>query len=145
MIMAEEFYPMPLFVKLFVADVSVSANWYRNALGFRSVYAAPGADGRQVINHLRLDPYQDLMLLGARMTGVPDVERGFVINLTYNHDMRALADRARASGAKVEGPMETLWNTVEVTVTDPDGFVLTFSQLLGARRKFSDFMAPSVG
>jgi len=40
--------------------------------------------------------------------------------------MRALADRARASGAKVEGPMETLWNTVEVTVTDPDGFVLTF-------------------
>jgi hypothetical protein len=96
MIMAEEFYPMPLFVKLFVADVSVSANWYRNALGFRSVYAAPGADGRQVINHLRLDPYQDLMLLGARMTGVPDVERGFVINLTYNHDMRALADRARA-------------------------------------------------
>lgn len=144
--MAEEFYPMPLFVKLFVRDVSVSADWYKNALGFRSVYAAPGADGRQAMNHLRLDRYQDLMLLAARkQTEVPAVEHGFVINLTYTGDMQALADRARASGAKVEGPIETLWNTVEVTATDPDGFVLTFSQLSDARRKFSDFMPPNVG
>ena len=38
---------------------------------------------------------------------VPAVERGFLINLRYDGDMQALANRARAAGAKVEGPVES--------------------------------------
>ena len=143
--MAEEFYPMPLFVKLFVRDVARSADWYREALGFRSVYAMPGSDGRQVMNHIRLDRYQDLMLLGGPPGRELAAERGFVINLTFTGDMQALAERARATGATVEGPVARPWNALEVTATDPDGFVLTFSQVIDASRKFSDVMPPSVG
>ncbi|MEN3334008.1 MAG: hypothetical protein V7641_3373 [Blastocatellia bacterium] len=142
--MAEEFYPMPLFVKLMVRDVARSAEWYAAALGFRSVYAMPGADGRQVMNHIRLDRYQDLMLLVGPQSKDHMAERDFVINLTFAGDMQALAERARATGAKVEGPLTRPWNTLEVIATDPDGFVLTFSQVLDASRKFSDVMPPSV-
>src|SRR5689334_17752843 len=142
--MAEEFYPMPLFVKLMVADVGRSAEWYAEALGFRSVYAMPGADGRQMMNHLRLERYQDLMLLPRAQGKDQPAERDFVINLSFTGDMQALAERARATGAKVEGPLARPWNALEVIATDPDGFVLTFSQVLDASRKFSDVMPPSV-
>jgi len=142
--MAEEFYPMPLFVKLLVRDVARSADWYREALGFRSVYAMPGADGRQMMNHLRLDRYQDLMLLPRSQGTDHPAERDFVINLSFTGDMQALAERARVTGAKVEGPVARPWNALEVTATDPDGFVLTFSQVLDANRKFSDVMPPSM-
>jgi uncharacterized glyoxalase superfamily protein PhnB len=142
--MAEEFYPMPLFVKLMVRDVARSAEWYAEALGFRSVYAMPGADGRQVINHIRLDRYQDLMLLAGPQSEDHPADRGFVINLTFTGDMQALAERARALGAQVEGPVARPWNALEVIAADPDGFVLTFSQVLDASRKFSDVMPPSV-
>jgi uncharacterized glyoxalase superfamily protein PhnB len=142
--MAEEFYPMPLFVKLMVRDVARSAEWYAEALGFRSVYAMPGADGRQIMNHLRLDRYQDLMLLPRTPGEDPPEARDFVINLTFTGDMQALAEQARATGAIVEGPVARPWNTLEVTATDPDGFVLTFSQILDATRKFSDVMPPSL-
>jgi uncharacterized glyoxalase superfamily protein PhnB len=141
--MAVEVYPMPLFVKLFVADVGLSADWYERALGFQSVYAAPGPNGRQSMNHLRLERYQDLMLL-ERSGEHQLARRDFVINLTYAGDLQELADRARRTGGNVEGPLETFWNTREVTITDPDGFLLTFSQLLNANRQFSDFMPPSV-
>jgi uncharacterized glyoxalase superfamily protein PhnB len=142
--MAEEFHPMPLFVKLMVSDVARSAAWYAAALGFRSVYAMPGADGRQMMNHLRLDRYQDLMLLPRPPGGGQPAARDFVINLTFTGDMRALAERARATGAEVEGPVARPWNALEVTATDPDGFVLTFSQVIDMNRKFSDVMPPSV-
>jgi uncharacterized glyoxalase superfamily protein PhnB len=142
--MAEEFYPMPLFVKLFVSDVTQSAEWYAAALGFRSVYAMAGADGRQVLNHIRLDRYQDLLLILGPADGDRMPSGKFVINLNFPGDMQALAEQARATGAKVEGPAPTRWNTLEVTVTDPDGFALTFSYVLDATRKFSDVMPPSV-
>lgn len=142
--MAEEFYPMPLFVKLMVRDVARSAEWYAEALGFRSVYAMPGADGRQMMNHLRLDRYQDLMLLPRPQGEAPPAARDFVINLAFTGDMQALAERARATGAKIEGPVARPWNALEVTATDPDGFVLTFSQVIDMNRKFSDVMPPSV-
>jgi uncharacterized glyoxalase superfamily protein PhnB len=142
--MAEEFYPMPLFVKMFVRDVAQSAEWYAKALGFRSVYAMAGADGRQLLNHIRLDRYQDLLLISGPAASDPIPSGKFVINLNFPGDMEALAERARATGAKVEGPAPTRWNTLEVTVTDPDGFVLTFSYVLDATLKFSDVMPPSV-
>ena len=63
--MTEAFYPMPLFVSLNVRDVAASAQWYADALGFRSVYAMPTAEGDQAMNHIRLGKYQDLMLMAG--------------------------------------------------------------------------------
>jgi uncharacterized glyoxalase superfamily protein PhnB/N-acetylglutamate synthase-like GNAT family acetyltransferase len=139
----EEFYPMPLFVKLSVRDVAASAEWYQGALGFRSVYALAGDDGAQILNHLRLGRYQDLMLI-AQPQGLSESNKGqgVVINLTTD-DVDGLARRAKSAGARVEGPTETQWNTREVTVSDPDGYVLTFSQVADPSRVFSDVMPPS--
>jgi catechol 2,3-dioxygenase-like lactoylglutathione lyase family enzyme len=61
--MTDEFYPMPLFVRMFVQDVAVTAEWYADALGFRSVYVQQDPNGNQMMNHIRLAKYQDLMLL----------------------------------------------------------------------------------
>ena len=141
--MAEEFYPMPLFAKLLVRDVARSAAWYSEALGFRSVYAMPGPDGVQMMNHIRRERYQDLMLLLAPPDSPPITQRGIVLNFAFTGDMAALAAAVRAAGGKVDGPAPTRWNTLEVTATDPDGFVLTFSQILDAGKKFSDVMPPS--
>ena len=140
----EEFYPMPLFVRLLVRDVAASAKWYRDALGFRSVYALAGDNDTQVMNHLRLGRYQDLMLI-AQPQGLGESTKGqgVVINLTIEKGIDSLAQQAKSVGAGVEGPAETGWNTREVTVSDPDGYVLTFSQVVDANRAFSDVMPPS--
>lgn len=138
----QECYPMPLFVKLDVRDVAASADWYEKALGFRSVYALPGVDGKQVMNHVRLGRYQDLMLLAEPPDSTElDKGRGVIINLTIDGGADTLAQRARSVGAKVEGPADTPWNTREVTVKDPDGYVLTFSQVVDASREFDDVMS----
>jgi uncharacterized glyoxalase superfamily protein PhnB len=139
----EEFYPMPLFVKLSVRDVAASAEWYGEALGFRSVYALAGEGGRQVMVHLRLARYQDLMLI-AESADPPGSAKGqgVVINLACEGDVDRLAQRARSVGSKVEGPADTAWNAREITVADPDGYLLTFSQVVDPNRAFGDVMPP---
>ena len=140
----EEFYPMPLFVRLSVRDVAASAKWYQDALGFRSVYALTGDNGSQVMNHLRLGRYQDPMLIAQPQSlSESNKGQGVVINLTVEKGVEGLAQRAKSVGGRVEGPTETQWNTQEVTVSDPDGYVLTFSQVVDASRAFSDVMPPS--
>jgi uncharacterized glyoxalase superfamily protein PhnB len=134
----EDFYPMPLFVKLLVRDITTSAKWYEDALGFRSVYALAGENGTQVLNHLRLGRYQDLMLIAQPQSlSESNKGQGVVINLTIDKELDSLAQQAKSVGARVEGPAETQWNTQEVTVSDPDGYVLTFSQVVDANRAFS--------
>ena len=137
-----EFYPMPLFVRLAVRDVAASARGYEQALGFRSVYALPRADGMQVMNHIRLGRYQDLMLV-ADMPGATESSKGqgVVINLTLDRDVDNLAQQARSASAKVKGPTNTQWNTRELTVRDPDGYLLTFSQVVDPNRDFDDVMS----
>jgi uncharacterized glyoxalase superfamily protein PhnB len=136
-----EFYPMPLFVRVTVRDVAASADWYAQALGFRSVYALTGPNETQTMNHIRLKRYQDLMLIAEPPTSTTSNKgQGMVINLTYDGDLDSLAKRARSTGAVVKGPRSTPWNTREVVVQDPDGYVLTFSQVLDPGREFEDVM-----
>jgi uncharacterized glyoxalase superfamily protein PhnB len=139
----DEFYPMPLFVKLSVRDVAESAKWYEDALGFRSVYALARDDGTQMMNHLRLGRYQDVMLV-AELEHVSGSGKGqgVVVNLTLDGGVDDLAERARSAGGRVEGPAETAWNTRELTVWDPDGYALTFSQVVDPGRAFEDVMPP---
>ena len=94
--------------------------------------------------HLRLGRYQDLIL-------VPDPPgtvfasggrgRGITINLSYDSGIDALAERARAAGAHiVAGPVDRPWNVRELTLQDPDGYQLAFSQVIDATRDFDDVM-----
>ena len=60
----EDFYPMPAFITLAVSDVIEVGRWYKEALGFRSVYDGPtGPDGKPRLVHLRRARYQDLLLV----------------------------------------------------------------------------------
>ena len=91
----EDFYPMPLFVKLLVRDVTTSAKWYEDALGFRSVYALAGENSTQVLNHLRLGRYQDLMLIAQPQSlSESNKGQGVVINLTIDKELDSLAQQA---------------------------------------------------
>lgn len=140
--MSEEFYPMPLFVRMFVRDIAASAQWYADALGFRSVYVLSNADGRQTMNHLRLAKYQDLMLLAQSQGTSDDPSSRLIISFSYDGNLQALAQRALSVGATVGGPTAMPHNAYELTVIDPNGFILIFSQIIDADRTFAEIMSP---
>jgi uncharacterized glyoxalase superfamily protein PhnB len=141
MMIPEEFYPMPLFVRMLVSDVATAAHWYAEALGFRSVYTLPAADGTQLMNHIRLERYQDLMLVSQPSDSLAvNDSNGLVINFSYSGDLQALAERAIATGVTVTGPIPTTYNTYEVTIIDPHGYPLIFSQILNRDRSFAEVM-----
>ena len=133
----DEIYPMPLFVKLKVADVGRSTEWYVRALGFRAIFVMRHpATGRPITSHLRRAKYQDILLVpGARGSG----DEGCVMNLSLGEGIDDLAMSARSAGAEaVEGPADTPWNTREATFKDPDGCLLTFTSGPVADRTFDD-------
>jgi len=132
--MEEEYYPMPAFAQLQVADLDRAARWYTEALGFRAIFTMPGPDGSPLLVHLRRSRYQDLLLLHAarpREFGV-SADEGVQLGFQFEGDWEAfaaLADRARGiGGATVEGPIETPWNTREVRVRDLDGYRVVFTK-----------------
>jgi predicted lactoylglutathione lyase len=138
--MTEEFYPMPLFVRMFVRDVAATAQWYADALGFRTVYVQQDSNGNQRMNHIRLAKYQDLMLLPqSQDADTPSNE--LIISFSYNGDLEALAQRTISTGATVGGPTAMPYNAYELTVIDPNGFILIFSQIMDANRTFEDVMS----
>ena len=121
-----EFYPMPSFPTLAVRDLDASARWYREALGFASVFAMPG------LVHLRWARYADLLLrLSAPTPGKPTPEKkgvGITLSFAVAEGLDALAARARAAGAVfLQEPGDRPWNARDFTVADPDGFALTFT------------------
>jgi predicted lactoylglutathione lyase len=136
-----DIYPMPLFVRLTVEDLSASVAWYR-ALGFAVVYEMP------VMAHLRYRTYADVMLVGEQSDLRDDAERdattkgaGVQVYLTVEEEsVDDVAARATAYGVDSDGPRETGWNTRELTLRDPDGYELVFAEQLDANRSFEDVM-----
>jgi predicted lactoylglutathione lyase len=135
-----EVYPMPLFVRLSVDDLSASVAWYR-ALGFAVVYEMP------VMAHLRYRTYADVMLVGEQSDLRDDAERdatkgaGVQVYLTVEEEsVDDVAACATAYGVDSDGPHETGWNTRELTLRDPDGYELVFAEQLDADRSFEDVM-----
>ena len=52
-----------------------------------------------------------------------------------------IARQAQAAGTvDVEGPVERAWNVRDVTVCDPDGYPLRFSEPIDITRSFEDVM-----
>ena len=130
---------MPAFASLEVSDVAASLRWYETVLGFRPIYEGPpGGDGKPMMVHLRRSRYQDLLLFPG---SVNEPGQGVVLNfLPGDEAVAALAGRARAAGGRVEGPVERLWNAREVTLYDPDGYRMRFSEPLDLGKSFSEVM-----
>jgi uncharacterized glyoxalase superfamily protein PhnB len=130
----EEYYPMPAFAQLQVADLDQATRWYIDVLGFRSIFTMPGPGGAPLLAHLRRSRYQDLLLVRARMPRAPGVPAGVGVALYFQFEesfeaLDALAERARqAAGGSVEGPANTPWNTREAQFLDPDGYRLVFTK-----------------
>jgi catechol 2,3-dioxygenase-like lactoylglutathione lyase family enzyme len=102
----EDFYPMPLFINLEVADLSSSAEWYRKALGFRIVYSRP--PGAPALIHLRRERYQDILLIPSHEDRPLQSGKGIVIQIQAGSvGVEEIARQAKVAGTlHVEGPVE---------------------------------------
>lgn len=142
-----EIYPMPLFPRLTVSDVAVSTEWYE-ALGFDVVYSMP------VMAHVRYRKYADVMLAADGMgteraadeTDAGTRGDGVSIYVTVQGEsVDDVAERAREFGAEIAaGPENTPWNTREVTILDPDGYELVFSEEAESGKSFESVMGSAV-
>jgi catechol 2,3-dioxygenase-like lactoylglutathione lyase family enzyme len=119
-------YGMPMFATLLVADLDRTTSWYVDGLGFISLFTMPGSSG-PVLVHLRRWQFQDLLVRPAS----EPIDRGTGCTLSFAavyDEIDALAARARAHGAgRVDGPVDTAWNTRDLTTVDPDGNVVIFT------------------
>lgn len=125
-------YRLSAFATLAVRDVASAAGWYQEVLGFRVVLQARGSRHTPGLAHLRLGQYQDLLLVPAFAAFFDEDKRepGGGVRLTYRveENVEELAAKFVAAGAHVvEGPVDKPWNAREVTIEDPDGYRLTFS------------------
>jgi catechol 2,3-dioxygenase-like lactoylglutathione lyase family enzyme len=136
----EDFYPMPTFVTLEVADIAASTAWYADALGFRPVFEAPGPAGQPSLVHLRRDRYQDILLVPAATAAPTTTAHGVTVNfLPGETSVDDIARRATgAASLEVEGPLERPWNVREVTVHDPDGYRLRCSEPIDVTKTFKE-------
>lgn len=116
-----EIYPMPLFLRLEVRDVTSSLAWYQQRLGFISLYTLDGANG-PAMAHLRFAKYADMMLVPGTKPHSSKGD-GLSIYLTVNKgELDALV--SSAGDAIVEGPVVRPWNVREIVLRDPDGFTI---------------------
>jgi len=136
----EDFYPMPMFINLEVADLSSSAEWYRKALGFRIVYSGP--PGTPALIHLRRDRYQDILLVTSQEVNTFQPGKGITIQMQAGSEgVEEIAQQARVAGTvHVEGPVERPWNVRDVTIRDLDGYRLRFSEPIDTTKSFKDVM-----
>ena len=58
-----DYYQMPMFNKILVSDIQ-KAKWYEN-LGFNSVFKFRNDKNEVLMEHLRLEKYQDIMLISS--------------------------------------------------------------------------------
>ena len=140
---SHDIYPMPLFPRLTVRDVAASTAFYTDVLGFDEVFAMPGGG----MSHVRSRKYADVMLAesgppvdsgtaaDSETLAAPGDDSGAVVGagvelyLTVEEGSADdVAARVREAGRAADGPTETAWNTREVRVEDPDGYVLVFSE-----------------
>lgn len=143
-----EIYPMPAFPTLTVSNLAVSKQFYVDGLGFQVIFSMPAGGGPAVLEHLRWIRYADLLLeQGAQAEEEEDaVARAGGIRLNFSAALAGrscaeIAERARAhGGGEVRGPIERPYNAREVVVTDPDGFVLVFSEPMDVGKTFDEVL-----
>jgi catechol 2,3-dioxygenase-like lactoylglutathione lyase family enzyme len=118
-------YGMPMFATLRASDLDATVSWYVEGLGFLNLFTLPGPSGPALV-HLRRWQFQDLLVRPAE--GPVTSGTGCTLSFAAGYDeIESLAERARAHGGRVDGPVDTAWNTRDVTTTDPDGNVVVFT------------------
>jgi catechol 2,3-dioxygenase-like lactoylglutathione lyase family enzyme len=134
-----DIYGMPAFVTLTVADLESTVDWYVNGLDFISLFSMPGPDGAPALVHLRRWRYQDILVrAGAAPTG----GEWTISFMAVAEQLDAIAERARAHGGGiVEGPADTPWNTRDLRLTDPDGYVVVYTARRPAGERDERFSA----
>lgn len=134
---------MPNFAVLTVSDLDASIKWYVDGLGFWVEKELTGPDGRLAIVHLRRAQYRDMLLRPAREPLEGPLGRGirlsFTVNAETEESMREIAARlAKLPQGKVNGPLATPWNTIDVEATDPDGYVVVLTTVADRARTWSE-------
>jgi hypothetical protein len=131
-------YPMPMFVRLEVGDLARSRAFYTRALDFIELAVLPGPGGEPFLVHLRRWRHQDILIVPARGPVRAAIGLGLSLAAEYGA-LDGLAQRARAAGAEVEGPVDTPWNTSDVTVVDPVGLRITYTAPRPMERRDAEF------
>jgi catechol 2,3-dioxygenase-like lactoylglutathione lyase family enzyme len=144
--MERDYYPMPSFPTLSTSNLEASRRFYVDGLGFHHVFSIPGPDGRPIVEHVRFARYADLLLEREHPGSALDTgPRGRGVRLTFslplaNCSAEQIAERGQSVGAPIEGPVERPWNAREVVVTDPDGYVLVFTEPLDTGRTMAEVL-----
>lgn len=118
-----EFYQMPFFNKILVRDIEKAEKWYKHTLGFRSVFKFRHEDNEVIMNHLRKEKYQDIMLIQSDdfTSG-----NGCYINILVD-DIETIA--SSISEKYILKPLDQMpWNAMEITIVDPDGYQITLTK-----------------
>ncbi|EHA6086017.1 VOC family protein, partial [Staphylococcus pseudintermedius] len=111
---------MQLFNKLLVSDIEKTEEWYRHTLGLQSVFKFRDEENEVILNHLRLNKYQDLMLIQSEDFNSGN---GCFINILVD-DIETIANSI--SEKYVLQRLEQMpWNAMEMTIVDPDGYQIT--------------------
>jgi predicted enzyme related to lactoylglutathione lyase len=132
--MSPQSYLMPMFVRLTVADVEATKQWFHEALGFDSVF-----DIQHTMAHLRGRRYQDLLIVKGEQQSTPG--QGITLSFTWFESVDQLAERVKAAGGCViDGPVDRPWNARELVVEDPNGYRLSFSQQI-ENKELSEVMS----
>lgn len=122
---------------LWVKKLQTSASWFKEVLGFSSVYEQEDGDGQPVLIHLRKGLNQDLLL-------APDPpeftakrkERGLGMTLAFivDEDIDELASEVWSCGGEiVSPPTDQASNIRDVVIRDPNGYLIRLSRLAVAR------------
>ncbi|RYZ41010.1 MAG: VOC family protein [Myxococcaceae bacterium] len=115
-------HTMRSFVKLLVTDAPASVRFYEG-LGFERIASAPP------ILRLQWGGEADVYLISPPASLKLEGKKGMGVLVGFRvgeAGVDAVAAKAAALGAPVEGPQVQPWYTREIIVTDPDGFRLNF-------------------
>ena len=112
---------------LYVRDVSRSAAFYRDVLGWRQVLPEPASDAIGIAAFSSGRTHHELLLIevGADAAAIPAGRRVGLYHFGLNvgesdDDLRAALDQVRAAGATVVGASDHTV-THSVYILDPDG------------------------
>jgi catechol 2,3-dioxygenase-like lactoylglutathione lyase family enzyme len=122
-------YPMPAFVRLETPDVARLVAFFTEILDFGIVFVGPEMHGEPILVHLRRAKYQDVLVAPQALAIFErDASLGVCFGAGEADEVDALGARiADRAPAALDGPVDTPWNTRDVTVTDPDGHRWTFT------------------
>ena len=109
-----EIYGMPMFARVTTLDLAESARFWVGGLGFEELFSVP-----ERLIHLRRWAFQDVLLVPGESAATGGVLLSFAC-VMQELDTYAAACEAMVEGS-VTGPVDTPWNSRELTVVTPEG------------------------